>query len=78
MAHVERHDVVELDALVRRGGAQPLPVPRHLRHEIVSRQAIGRSGETFKKGWFMISLAIIQAYRCKFLAASMAAGAIVG
>lgn len=30
VAHVERHHVVELDALVRGGGAQPLPVLRHL------------------------------------------------
>lgn len=30
MTHVERHNVVKLDALVGRRGAQSLPVHRHL------------------------------------------------
>lgn len=48
VAHVERHDVVELDALVQGGGAQPLPVPRHLRRGIGNnRKARRRNGRMF-------------------------------
>ena len=36
VAHVEGYDVVELDALVRGGGAQPLPVLRHLQSRHVA------------------------------------------
>lgn len=48
VAHVERHDVIELDALVRRGGAQPLPVPRHLRH-VICQPPSNRSEWKFRK-----------------------------
>lgn len=78
VAHVERYDVIELDALVRRSGAQTLPVPRHLRHGTVSRQARGRSGETFKK---LIYENRLQDYRhtgASLSAASVAAGTIIG
>lgn len=78
VAHVERYDVVELDALVRGGSAQTLPVPRHLRHGIASRQGRGRSGDTLKK---LIYGNHLQDYRhtgASLSAASVAAGTIVG